>query len=64
MPHCTFLQEPVQCSGYICQFSDLQIKSVLLDEIMKEPDNPNKENLVEMEVKVSGSMLFILFFYK
>ena len=31
---------------------------------MKEPDNPNKENLVEMEVKVSGSMLFILFFFK
>jgi len=23
------------CSGYICKFSDLQIQSVLLDEIMK-----------------------------
>ena len=23
------------CSGYICQFEDLQVKSVLLDEVMK-----------------------------
>jgi WD repeat-containing protein 35 len=40
-------------SGYICQFSDLQIKSVLLDEILKDPDTPTKDNIVEMEVKVS-----------
>lgn len=29
------LQEPIQTSGYICNFEDLEIKSVLLDEIMK-----------------------------
>lgn len=28
-------QEPIQTSGYICNFEDLEIKSVLLDEIMK-----------------------------
>jgi len=40
-------------SGYICQFRDLQIKSVLLDEILKDPENPTKDNVIEMEVKVS-----------
>lgn len=39
-------------SGYICQFNDLQIKSVLLDEIMKDPENPTKDNMAEMEIKV------------
>ena len=45
-------EEPVLSSGYICQFTDLQIKSVLLDEILKDPELPTKEDLVEMEVKV------------
>lgn len=30
-----YQQEPIQTSGYICNFEDLEIKSVLLDEIMK-----------------------------
>lgn len=47
-----FLQEPILSSGYICQFNDLQIKSVLLDEIMKDPENPTKDNMAEMEIKV------------
>ncbi|MEQ2193707.1 hypothetical protein XENOCAPTIV_010760, partial [Xenoophorus captivus] len=36
-PYCQmFLDtEPIQTSGYICNFEDLEIKSVLLDEIMK-----------------------------
>jgi hypothetical protein len=29
------LKEPIQTSGYICNFEDLEIKSVLLDEILK-----------------------------
>ena len=45
-------QEPILSSGYICQFNDLQIKSVLLDEIMKDPENPTKECIQEMEIKV------------
>lgn len=32
-------QEPIQTSGYICNFEDLEIKSVLLDEIMKVKHN-------------------------
>lgn len=28
-------QEPIQTSGFICHFEDLEIKSVLLDEIMR-----------------------------
>lgn len=55
-PHFSFqyflLQEPILSSGYICQFNDLQIKSVLLDEIMKDPENPTKDNMAEMEIKV------------
>lgn len=44
-------EEPILSSGYICQFNDLQIKSVLLDEIMKDPENPTKDNMAEMEIK-------------
>ena len=31
-------EEPLQTEGYLCEFSDLQIRCVLLDEIMKSPD--------------------------
>ncbi|XP_021346413.1 WD repeat-containing protein 35-like isoform X1 [Mizuhopecten yessoensis] len=44
-------EEPILSSGYICQFNDLTIKSVLLDEIMKDPENPTKDSMAEMEIK-------------
>ncbi|CAG5134548.1 unnamed protein product, partial [Candidula unifasciata] len=44
-------EEPILSSGYICQFNDLQIKAVLLDEIMKDPENPSKDDLLEMEIR-------------
>lgn len=44
-------EEPIVCNGYICHFEDLQIKTVLLDEILKNPENPNCETVVDMEVK-------------
>ena len=47
-------------SGYICQFSDLQIKSALLDEIMADPENPTKDDVMELEVKVLITVLFII----
>lgn len=28
-------EEPILSSGYICQFNDLEVRAVLLDEIMK-----------------------------
>nr|CAB3267696.1 WD repeat-containing protein 35 [Phallusia mammillata] len=44
-------EEPLQCSGYICQFKDLEIKSLLLDEVFKDPENPNPDDMIELEVK-------------
>uniref|UniRef100_A0AAQ4R3S5 WD repeat domain 35 n=1 Tax=Gasterosteus aculeatus aculeatus TaxID=481459 RepID=A0AAQ4R3S5_GASAC len=44
-------EEPIQTSGYICSFEDLEIKSVLLDEIMKDPERPNKDNLINFEIR-------------
>lgn len=44
-------EEPIQSSGYLCKFSDLEVTSVLLDEIMADPDNPTKDNLIELEIK-------------
>ncbi|KAM3870739.1 WD repeat-containing protein 35-like isoform 2-T2 [Diretmus argenteus] len=44
-------EEPIQTSGYICDFEDLEIKSVLLDEIMKDPDRPNKDYLINFEIR-------------
>ncbi|KAM3874430.1 WD repeat-containing protein 35-like [Diretmus argenteus] len=43
--------EPIQTSGYICDFEDLEIKSVLLDEIMKDPDRPNEDYLINFEIR-------------
>jgi hypothetical protein len=37
--HFFSLKEPIQTSGYICNFEDLEIKSVLLDEILKVTTN-------------------------
>jgi WD repeat-containing protein 35 len=40
-------EDPVISSGYLCDFKDLEIKAVLLDDIMKSPDVPGKaEELV------------------
>ncbi|KAM9476708.1 WD repeat-containing protein 35 [Clarias gariepinus] len=44
-------EEPIQTSGFICNFEDLEIKSVLLDEIMKNPDRPNKDYLINFEIR-------------
>ncbi|KAF7710784.1 WD repeat-containing protein 35 isoform X2 [Silurus meridionalis] len=44
-------EEPIQTSGFICNFEDLEIKSVLLDEIMKNPERPNKDYLINFEIR-------------
>ena len=49
-----FWQEPITSSGFICQFSDLQVKSVFLDEILEQPDNPTIDNVLEVDTKVSS----------
>nr|XP_023029130.1 WD repeat-containing protein 35 [Leptinotarsa decemlineata] len=44
-------EEPVACSGYICSFNDLEIRAVLLDEVMASPEKPSKDHLINLEVK-------------
>nr|XP_006001165.1 PREDICTED: WD repeat-containing protein 35 isoform X1 [Latimeria chalumnae] len=44
-------EEPIQTSGYICNFEDLEIKSVLLDEILKDPEHPNKDYILNFEIR-------------
>lgn len=33
-------EEPEVSTTYLCDFKDLEIKAVELDDIMKQPDNP------------------------
>jgi WD repeat-containing protein 35 len=44
-------EEPVSCSGFICSFSDLQVKVVLLDDIMKRPENPDLADIIDFDTK-------------
>eukprot|EP01116_Phalansterium_solitarium_P021577 TRINITY_DN6773_c0_g1_i3.p1 TRINITY_DN6773_c0_g1~~TRINITY_DN6773_c0_g1_i3.p1 ORF type:complete len:1019 (-),score=496.25 TRINITY_DN6773_c0_g1_i3:92-3148(-) len=46
------VEEPIPSSGYICQFNNLKVKSVMLDEIMQNPEHPNiKEMVLRFETK-------------
>ena len=38
-------------SGHICEFHDLQIKAVLLDDVMRSPEKPDKEHMIHFETK-------------
>ncbi len=44
-------EEPIQSNAYICSFSDLCIKTVLLDELMQDPENPSKAYMKTFETK-------------
>jgi len=46
-----YAEEPVQSSGYLCAFSDLCIKAVLLDELVQDPEHPDKDCMVHFETK-------------
>jgi WD repeat-containing protein 35 len=41
-------EEPILSAGYLCDFTDLEVKSVLLDEILKDPEEI--KNIDEMFV--------------
>ena len=41
-------EEPVLSAGYLCDFTDLEVKSVLLDDILKDPEEI--KNISEMFV--------------
>ena len=44
-------EEPVVCSAYLCHFKELEILAVSLGDVLKDPENPSKEDLVAMETK-------------
>ncbi|OXU20972.1 hypothetical protein TSAR_008652 [Trichomalopsis sarcophagae] len=44
-------EEPITCSGYVCSFKDLEIRCVLLDELVRNPEEARPELLVELEIK-------------
>jgi len=44
-------EEPISCSGYICSFSDLQVKVAMLDDLMQRPENPGQNDVVEFDTK-------------
>lgn len=44
-------EEPIISAGYICSFKDLEVRAVLLDEIMKNPEQPTTEHILDLEVK-------------
>lgn len=44
-------EEPIATSGYICCFQELEITSVLLDDVVDRTDGPTKDQLIRLEVK-------------
>eukprot|EP00927_Polykrikos_kofoidii_P070639 TRINITY_DN67050_c0_g1_i1.p1 TRINITY_DN67050_c0_g1~~TRINITY_DN67050_c0_g1_i1.p1 ORF type:complete len:1238 (+),score=226.96 TRINITY_DN67050_c0_g1_i1:119-3832(+) len=44
-------EEPVLSNAYICAFRDLQIQSVLIDEVIQNPESPRKDVLLDFETK-------------
>lgn len=44
-------EEPISCSGYICNFEDLEITGILLDEIISDTDAPDKSFILQLRVK-------------
>ena len=44
-------EEPILSSANICSFNDLKIKAVVLDEIMAEPEHPQKDCMINFETK-------------
>ena len=50
------LEDPVTSSGYLARFKDLEIRSVMLDEMMKQPieqqtQPPSRELVIDFETK-------------
>uniref|UniRef100_A0A7S1KLL8 Anaphase-promoting complex subunit 4 WD40 domain-containing protein n=1 Tax=Percolomonas cosmopolitus TaxID=63605 RepID=A0A7S1KLL8_9EUKA len=44
-------EEPRRSAGYLCEFNELKIQAALLDAIMMDPENPQKEHLVNFATK-------------
>lgn len=44
-------EEPINCTGYICSFKDLEIRCVMLDQLVQKPNEATSELVVDLEVK-------------
>uniref|UniRef100_A0A7S0R8E2 Anaphase-promoting complex subunit 4 WD40 domain-containing protein n=1 Tax=Chlamydomonas leiostraca TaxID=1034604 RepID=A0A7S0R8E2_9CHLO len=44
-------EEPVTSSAYLCNFHDLEITGVFMDDIMQQPDQPDMEFMVMYETR-------------
>ncbi|XP_014602693.1 PREDICTED: WD repeat-containing protein 35 [Polistes canadensis] len=44
-------EEPISCYGYICFFQDLEIRCVLLDDLIEKPDEIKNDLIIDLEVK-------------
>ncbi|XP_050539955.1 WD repeat-containing protein 35 isoform X2 [Daktulosphaira vitifoliae] len=44
-------EEPISTSAYIASFEDLEIQTVMLDEIILSPENPTLDYIVMLETK-------------
>ncbi|GMF31451.1 unnamed protein product [Phytophthora lilii] len=44
-------EEPVSSSGYLCYYKDLQVKAALLDEILANPEQPDKSMVIEFQTR-------------
>ena len=45
-------EEPIISSGQICTFEDMQVRSVLLDTVLNDPENPTDDLVVDLDIKV------------
>lgn len=44
-------EEPVSSSGYLCYYRDLQVKAALLDEILANPEQPDKGMILDFQTR-------------
>lgn len=44
-------EEPVISSAYLCEFKELCIKAVLMDDIIRDPEHPDRDLIVHFETK-------------
>lgn len=56
------------CLGYMCEFKDLEVKAVLLSDLMQNPDDPEDGYFFRNDVKVCVYIFFtsylVFTFYK
>lgn len=44
-------EDPVSSAGYLCSFKQLEVRAALMDEIIRAPENPSADLLLDLEVK-------------